>query len=375
MLLIGLAVFAASLGVGGAEAQTQAQSRGYGYSAFGGDREPIHIRTFDGKDLYVTPRNNFAPDEATLVVHRIVSTTGLRPNFRLVEKPGINNAAAGIGDDRLRYIVYDPELMDRFEDDNGKHWGATSIFAHEIGHHLQGHTITGTGSAPPIELEADEFSGWAMQRLGATLEQAKRVMSEIASEDCVNEGSHPCKARRLAAIERGYNDARAGGRATDAPPPAPPPAPPEPAVLEPVYAVVARFIDGMKAHDVDAVRSAFAPDASIVLITKGANGGESRQPLALSAVLGDAANTANAFDERTIDRTGERSGDVARVLHYYNFYINGRRSHCGAEVYTLRQTEPRLAPGRGGSAGSVTGGWQIVSLEDLQVTNGCPTTP
>lgn len=34
-----------------------------------------------------------------------------------------------------------------------------SIHAHEIGHHLSGHTLTSGGDRHQQELEADEFSG------------------------------------------------------------------------------------------------------------------------------------------------------------------------------------------------------------------------
>jgi hypothetical protein len=66
--------------------------------------------------------------------------------------------------------------------------------------------LTGEGSTPPKELEADFFSGYVMAKMGASLEEAKAAMSQIASPRA--SASHPAKADRLNAIANGWNDAK-----------------------------------------------------------------------------------------------------------------------------------------------------------------------
>ena len=80
-----------------------------------------------------------------------------------------------------------------------------ALLAHEVGHHLNGHTIRKGGSTPELELEADEFAGFILHKLGATLQQSQNVMNYIAKEK--ESKTHPSKDSRLSAIEKGWNKA------------------------------------------------------------------------------------------------------------------------------------------------------------------------
>lgn len=84
----------------------------------------------------------------------------------------------------------------------GTSWAAISILAHEVGHHLNGHTLEATGSRPPSELEADKFSGFVLQKLGSNLGNATAAMKAFGSEQ--GSTTHPAKAERLAAITAGW---------------------------------------------------------------------------------------------------------------------------------------------------------------------------
>ena len=71
-----------------------------------------------------------------------------------------------------------------------------SILAHEVGHHINGHTLGASMSAYENriqELEADEFSGFVMQKIGATLEQAIDAIASLASSGDDSYSSHPNK--------------------------------------------------------------------------------------------------------------------------------------------------------------------------------------
>ena len=148
------------------------------------------------------------------VVKKITSLIGLKPNFILVPCPNIKNCAALNYEDNLRYIVYDKEFMDGIAKSVGTNWTNTMILAHEIGHHLNGHTLKQVSKEESRgeELEADEFAGFIMGKLGATINQAIAAMDGLNHPDCDNEylSDHPCKEKRVAAIKTGW--AKATGK-------------------------------------------------------------------------------------------------------------------------------------------------------------------
>src|SRR6185312_2225684 len=80
------------------------------------------------------------------------------------------------------------------------------ILAHEIGHHLDGHTEAGLKSCPAIELEADQFAGFVLGKMGATLQQSQLAMYYIST--IASSKTHPGRYDRLAAIEKGWNKAK-----------------------------------------------------------------------------------------------------------------------------------------------------------------------
>ncbi|MFL9845731.1 M48 family metalloprotease [Flavobacterium rhizosphaerae] len=103
-------------------------------------------------------------------VAEIMSVIGLKPNFEL-RVANVPNAAAVVIKNK-RYILYNPKFMNQINKASGTNWAAISILAHEIGHHLNGHTLDNVGSRPQTELEADEFSGFVLRKMGATLPDA-----------------------------------------------------------------------------------------------------------------------------------------------------------------------------------------------------------
>ncbi|MFN4146481.1 MAG: MORN repeat-containing protein [Runella sp.] len=138
------------------------------------------------------------------VVDKILQQVGLVRNFIVVECPNTQNCFATVVEGQ-RYIVYDGAFMKRIENVTRTDWSAISIIAHEIGHHLQGHTIDRRGSRPKKELEADRFSGFVMQRLGATLDEAQIAIKTLGDDKATY--SHPAKADRIEAIRQGWLNA------------------------------------------------------------------------------------------------------------------------------------------------------------------------
>lgn len=149
--------------------------------------------------------------DAEAAVDMILENNGLPRNFNLVSCPDIKNAKAITPENKMRYIVYDPEFISNL---NGDHidWVGMSILAHELGHHLCNHTLERPKSLEESrlnELQADHYSGFQMQKLGATLEQAQMAVMLNASEGDDRYSTHPNKAKRLESIKQGY--IQAGG--------------------------------------------------------------------------------------------------------------------------------------------------------------------
>ena len=141
--------------------------------------------------------------EAESVIKKIVDSSGLVQNFQ-VRAAGVPNAAAVIRGD-TRYILYNQYFMQNTKRSTGSNWAPISIMAHEVGHHLNGHTLDKRGSRPKIELEADYYSGFILQRMGASIDDARAAMSKLGSASGSN--THPAKHDRLAAIGSGWTKA------------------------------------------------------------------------------------------------------------------------------------------------------------------------
>lgn len=143
--------------------------------------------------------------EARDIVNKMLDTIRWKENFKLQEQNGINNAYATIIRN-TRWIVYDNDFLEALDGYAATRWASISVIAHEVGHHYYNHVVSGKGSTIPTEMEADAFSGYIMNKLGATLDQAMAAMQAIASDKASN--THPAKKDRLASITRGWNIAK-----------------------------------------------------------------------------------------------------------------------------------------------------------------------
>jgi hypothetical protein len=142
--------------------------------------------------------------EAKAAVYNIVRYSGLTPNFTVI-KEDVPNAIAYIKG-KKRYIAYNPEFIAKVQDKTATNWSAISILAHEIGHHLLGHTIKFHQRNPGDELAADKYSGFILYQMGASLLEAQAAMQLVGKD----EGSelHPPKKARLDAITSGWLEAQ-----------------------------------------------------------------------------------------------------------------------------------------------------------------------
>ncbi|MBX3459648.1 MAG: hypothetical protein KF696_06730 [Planctomycetes bacterium] len=111
-----------------------------------------------------------------------------------------------------KYVVYNPNFMAQLDlyTNSDKSFPALGIFAHELGHHKLKHFEQSPKTPHQKELEADEFSGAIMKKMGASetdIEATFRLMYSAWATP-----THPASDARIAAICKGYH----GDKAEDA---------------------------------------------------------------------------------------------------------------------------------------------------------------
>lgn len=158
-------------------------------------------------DLYNGTSGGANTEEAIASVDAILDKVGLFRNFSVEECEGINNAIAVTvpleNGDMDRFILFDHLFFKQVSSNTGTNWGLVSILAHEVGHHLNGHTLRSGGSNHQIELQADEFSGFVLGRMGCTLDDAQSAVSKMLPDE--PSITHPAKVDRLTAIAKGWS--------------------------------------------------------------------------------------------------------------------------------------------------------------------------
>ncbi|WP_052346312.1 M48 family metalloprotease [Hymenobacter swuensis] len=138
------------------------------------------------------------------VLREITDVVGLKPRFQLRATTEVQNAAAVVYGGQ-RYLLYNPQFVAAVNRAGRTDWAGISILAHEMGHHLNGHTLRPGGSNPADELEADEFSGFVLRKMGASLAQAQAGMAVVSDEEA--SPTHPGRGSRLASIGEGWQRA------------------------------------------------------------------------------------------------------------------------------------------------------------------------
>ena len=99
--------------------------------------------------------------------------------------------------------------------ENATAWSQLYILSHEVGHHINGHSIDVLLAAADVvepkilstklqqELESDEFVGFILGELGAALEQTLEAINLMVSSKDDAYPTHPNKSKRLKAIKVG----------------------------------------------------------------------------------------------------------------------------------------------------------------------------
>ena len=156
----------------------------------------------------------FAADkEADDALDEILAVIGAAKNFYLIPCDEINNALA-LTYKGERFILYDKDFIDRINKATND-WSGKFILAHEVGHHINGHTRDFLIASVlddqtkekqrEEELEADEFAGFIVAKLGAKYNQIKELINTISSEKDDRYSTHPNRSKRLEAIRKGFD--------------------------------------------------------------------------------------------------------------------------------------------------------------------------
>ena len=123
-----------------------------------------------------------------------------------------------------------------------------------------------------------------------------------------------------------------------------------------IVALVQRTFDAMAAQDAAAIEACFTKDARLVAIREN---GESTS----TDVASFAARTAAAkvkLLERMWNPEVKISGRLATLWAPYDFYRDGKRTHCGIDQVDLVNTPA---------------GWKIAGLIYTVETKDCPVSP
>lgn len=121
--------------------------------------------------------------------------------FRVMLAKHENNARALLQNGQ-RYLIIDVDFLVMANERCHNKWAAISILAHETGHHISNFE----GTPHQAELKADWWSGYILQKLGASERSAIAAMSVIGDEH--DSESHPNKYTRIESIKKGYEKAQ-----------------------------------------------------------------------------------------------------------------------------------------------------------------------
>lgn len=119
-----------------------------------------------------------------------------------------NPAFCGRHDAKLRAIILSDWCSERLKNEDGRYnWFVVEKVASELGHILSGHGVRQESWEVRTQdelIDAQEFAGWAMHRLGATLDEARASLVVTPSPGTF---PVPAEASSINAIERGWDRA------------------------------------------------------------------------------------------------------------------------------------------------------------------------
>lgn len=152
-----------------------------------------------------------APQKDRDFVARIMGSISLPANIelRVTDQDDVYARAYIVG--RCRYIVYSSSFMSRVENSVAD-WPALGLFAHELGHHLAGHTLVNSVPSVKMELEADQWAGFILGYLGASENEATSAVDGYAPLIAIP--TYPSRGERRNSVLAGWQNLRDGLKGT-----------------------------------------------------------------------------------------------------------------------------------------------------------------
>jgi hypothetical protein len=148
--------------------------------------------------------------QALQIITKICDLVSLPVNFGVEPCDGINTCRAFVYDNGERYVFYDRKFIRNITTSNGNDWCLIAMLAHELGHHLCGHSIL--VAVDPLkhrksELQADQFAGAMLARMGANQNEAILSLTKVQHPLCDREDyeAYPCFDSRRDAVLKGFN--------------------------------------------------------------------------------------------------------------------------------------------------------------------------
>ncbi|GAB3097799.1 M48 family metalloprotease [Lysobacter terrae] len=153
---------------------------------------------------YITRRaRKKDPSGIPEVIDKVLRSLDISPAIDVYILKDENNAFATVASGR-KIVAFDVDFLQWVNAQAGTEWAAIQIVSHEIGHHIAGFSNESHRS----ELNADYWSGQALQRLGSSRESATQAIMSVGTT--TDTQSHPNKFKRAGIIERGWDDAEGG---------------------------------------------------------------------------------------------------------------------------------------------------------------------
>ena len=131
-------------------------------------------------------------------IYKIVPVT--TDNFYLKQSPDVEKAVAVHHEGKM-YIIYNDEFLRRLTRSEKDKAAIYFIFAHELAHHMNGHTFKEEGSRPDKELEADSAAARILAAMGFSERQTLYVLKHLNKEATE---THPSRIDRKFTIISGW---------------------------------------------------------------------------------------------------------------------------------------------------------------------------
>lgn len=149
-----------------------------------------------------------ARDDLTAVVREILVAAGREDQAIAVRSTKDSYIAAAHSFAGVPEISYNAAAIASLRPEAEGEWAVVFLMAHEVAHHLVGHTTTAVPSSEEefvvAELDVNGIAGAVLRRLGASLKEAKGAAAAACRIDKASEA--PTRAT-VSAVENGWHRA------------------------------------------------------------------------------------------------------------------------------------------------------------------------